>query len=205
MKRFISALLCLFLVSCNSAPIATQPSPNQEKSTETTEPIVSDAPKITVSYEDLNNYTFFIETDEDSFRVSGDNMAGKRSQLHVSMTGYDVIFQLNTKGGCKKYFRSGENEDYEESDIEYTDFDEESLREMLCQVGVDFNKYYTGAKFALQDESDDSYIYKMDYNGDCYDLTVDKETGIWTKLSCEGKQLMRVTSFSLEKGIIPNH
>ena len=205
MKKVISALLCLFLVSCNSAPVATSPTQQSEKITEAPTTIVSDAPAITISYSELNNYTFFIETDEDSFRVSGDNMQGKKSQLHVAMTGYDAILELNTKGGCKMYTRTSEDEDYVESEIEYTDFNEDSLREILCQVGVDFSDYYTDAKFSLQDESDDSYIYRMDYKNDTYDLTVDKETGIWTKLSCEGKLLMRVTNFSLKKGIIPNH
>ena len=204
-KMIISALLCLFLVSCNSSPAATAPTPPETEGIETSAPVTADAPKITVSYDDLNNYTFVIKTPDDTFRVAGDNMKGKRSQLYVSMSGYDVILELNTKGGCKMFSRTSGGEDYIEAEIEYTGVDLSALRSILYQVGVDFEGYYKDAKFTLKSEADSSYIYKMDYNGKSYDLTVDKETGIWTRLSCDGKLLMELTDFSLEKGIIPNH
>ena len=205
MKIIISALLCLFLVSCNSAPTITAPTPTTTESIETSAPVTADAPKLTVSYDDLNNYTFFIKTPEETVRVAGDNMKGKRSQLHVSMTGYDVIFEINTKGGCKMFSRTSSSEKYIETEIEYTSINFDSLRTILYQIGVDFESYYKGARFTLNSETDNSYLYQMDYDGESYDLTVDKETGIWTKLSCKGKLLMEVTEFSLETGIIPNH
>lgn len=205
MKIIISALLCLLLVSCNPTPNITAPEPVTYQSTNTTAPVIAKAPKKTVSYDDLNNYTFVIETPDDTYRIAGDNMKGKRSQLHVSMNNFDVILELNSKGNSTMYSRYSSDEEYEKVDIEYSDINFDELQNILCQVGVDFADFYNDAKFTLESESADSYKYKMDYDNEVYDLTVDKETGIWIKLSYEGKVLMRVTDFSIEKGIIPNH
>lgn len=205
MKIIISALLCLLLVSCNSTQKAASPEPITYQQIETSEPLVAAAPKKTITYDDLNNYTFVIQTNEDTYRVAGDNMKGKRSQLHVSMKNLDVIFELNTKGNSTMFTRNRSSESYTETEIEYTVITLESLRKLLCQIGVDYSKYYKDAKFILQSESAESYEYEMIYKNETYELTIDKETGIWTSISCNGKSLMTVKEFSVTRGIIPNH
>ena len=205
MKILISALLCLFIVGCSPTPNSTTPMPAASAESETTVPIATNAPKKTISYSDLNNFTFVIDIGDDTVHIAGDNMQGKRSQLHIAMTGYDSVAELNTKGGSKLFERSSPDEEYVESELEYSDVDFDGLYTMLYQVGVDFQGCYKDAKFTLVSEDTEFYIYNMEFEGDVYEVTVDKATGIWTKLRCDGKTLLRVIEFSLEKGVIPNH
>ena len=77
--------------------------------------------------------------------------------------------------------------------------------EILSYIGVDFKSFYVGAEFVLTEKGKDESQYKMTFDGDEYVVTVDTQTGIWTKMTCGDKTLMTMKKFDLEKGIIPNH
>lgn len=204
-KLLISALLCLFLMGCSTPPIVSEPAHESSMHSETADPIVTNAPKITLSYTDLNNFTFIMDTEAGEIRISGDNMQGKRSQLYVRTKDFDGILELNTKGGSTMYYRKNQSEEYETSEIEYSEVDMQGLYDLLYFAGVDFGDRYEDARFTLTSEDNDFCTYKMDYDGNTYVITVDKETGVWTKMTCDGKTIMRMREFSVEKGIIPNH
>ncbi len=205
-KLVITAFLCLLIFAgCSKGEAYTVPSPVEISGETEVETSTETSPKVKLSFDDLNNFTFVIKTETDVVTVAGDNINGKSSQLHISMENEDVIYELNTKGGSKAYRRNDPEGEYVEREIEYTDVDFDALYEMLYHVGVDFGDCYRGAEYSLREEQDKCYVYDMKYDGELYTVRVDKETGLWTRLSCGDRTLVTLLEFSLKKGIIPNH
>ncbi len=205
-KLVITALLCLLIfVGCSKGDEYTVPSPLEISGETQVETNTETSPKATVSFDDLNNFTFVIKTETDIVTVAGDNVNGKSSLLYIASENEDAIYELNTKGGSKAYYRDDPEGEYVSREIEYTDFDFDALYNILHFVGVDFGDCYRGAEFSLREEQDECYVYEMKCDGETYTVRVDKETGLWTRLTCGDKTLVTLMEFSLKKGIIPNH
>lgn len=205
MKKLISALLCLLVLSSCKIGGNKDIVYDVNTSEDTVELRSTEEPEVVISFDDLDDFSFVIEVEGKRTIVNGNNINGSKSYLYVESSDASVIYELNTKGNNKLFHKASGETIYTEYSIEYGDADFDALYELLSYVGVDFGRYYGKSEFILQSESSDQYVYALKCDEGDFTVHIDKKTGIWTKVFKGDEEMIRVREHSLTKGVIPNH
>ncbi len=164
-----------------------------------------DCPEKLISIDKLNDYMFKLTVGGEEVILSGDNYNGSKPVLYFKNATDEIIYEIDQKGDSKVFTRSSEEIDFTEHSIKNEDIDYETIESIMNMIGMDYEDYYGPLKFESVDSDRYSDIYKTDFDNEELTVYVDMETGLWTKIECDGKTEIKIEDYSLTRSFIPSH
>ena len=164
-----------------------------------------DCPDKLISMDKLNDYMFKIIVDGEEFMLSGDNYNGSNPVLYYKNSSCETIYEIDEDGESKVFVRDSGDSDFTEYVINNEDIDYESIETIMHMIGIDYEGFYGPLKFELISEDRYSDIYKTVFDNEEFVVYVDKETGLWTKIECDGITEIKINDYSFTRSYIPAH